>query len=49
MIEGCSQTIDYSKSSTTWGDVNQKFMELEQQRANALEVLKNKTYSSNQE
>ena len=46
-VQGCSKTIDYSKSTTTWGDVNQKFGELEQQRVNTLEALKNKTSSLN--
>ena len=43
LFQGCSKTTDYSDSSKTWGDVNQKFVELEQQRKNTLQTLKNKS------
>ena len=43
LLEGCSKVTDYSSSNTTWGDVNQKFIELEQQRKDTLQTLKNKS------
>ena len=46
LFEGCSKATDYSSSNTTWGDVNQKFIELEQQRKDTLQTLKNKSSAS---
>jgi len=39
---GASEATDYSASIITWGDVNRKFIELEQERVTTMEALKDK-------
>jgi hypothetical protein len=38
----CGGQKDYSNSKTTWSDVTKKFTELEKEKTNMMEALKNK-------
>lgn len=46
LLSGCFRTNSYSNSKTSWGDVTNKFIELEQEQADIMEILQGKLPTS---